>query len=423
MKRISILLLLGFIVSCSPRLSKTQRQIQEQITVSQVFKNNFTGLFVYNPMTKDTLVNINGNRFFTPASNTKIFTLYSSLKLIPERIEALKYTTLEDTIYIKGTADPGLFHPFFKDSTIYHFLKDKEHIKLLKGQLEDDHFGPGWAWEDYDAAFSPERSALPIYGNVLEVRTVDGKASFKPEYFVNSSQMTAFSMPKKRDNYSNEFYVPLVKNDTLHIPFIQSDSLTAHLLSLELNKKIGLSEDQSIEFDQLLSGIERDSILKQMMVVSDNFLAEQLLLNASNNHYNRLNSYDIRRYVIDTLLTDLQQKPRWVDGSGLSRYNLFSPISMVQVLEKIQKESPNYLEFFPVGGETGTLEHWFNGTDRPYIYAKTGSLGNNFNLSGYLITNSGTTLIFSFMNNHYTKPTSVVKKEMGEVLRLIRDHY
>ena len=119
---------------------------------------------------------------------------------------------------------------------------------------------------------------MPIYGNVLEVRTVDGKASFKPEYFVNSSQMTAFSMPKKRANYSNEFYVPLVKNDTLHIPFIQSDSLTAHLLSLELNKKIGLSEDQSIEFDQLLSGIERDSILKQMMVVSDNFFGRTIAL-------------------------------------------------------------------------------------------------------------------------------------------------
>jgi len=107
----------------------------------------------------------------------------------------------------------------------------------------------------------------------------------------------------------------------------------------------------------------------------------------------------------------------------LSRYNLFSPISIVQVLEKIQQNSEHYLEFFPIGGETGTLEHWFNGTDQPYIYAKTGSLGNNFNLSGFLITSSGKTLIFSFMNNHYTQPSSVVKKEMGVVLRRIRDDY
>ena len=423
MKRLSLLLVLLIVGSCHPKLSPTQKKIHAEIEESTVFKNNFTGLFVYNPLTKDTIVNINGNRFFTPASNTKIFTLYTALKLIPKRIEALKYTSVNDSLYIKGTADPSLFHPYFKDSTVYEFLRDQEHIVLLKGQLEDDKFGPGWAWEDYDAAFSPERSALPVYGNVLEVQTREGKACFMPDYFVGSTQMTAFSMPKKRANYSNEFFIPLVQNDTIQVPFIQSDSLTAHLLSLELNKKISLTNEQSIEFDQSLPGIQRDSLLHRMMLISDNFLAEQLLLNASSSKLNKLNSYDIRRFVVDSLLMDLEQKPRWVDGSGLSRYNLFSPLSMVQVLEKIQTLSEHYLEFFPIGGETGTLEHWFNGTDRPYIYAKTGTLGNNFNLSGYLITNSGTTLIFSFMNNHYTKPTAVVKEEMGEVLRLIRDNY
>lgn len=415
--------ILGLIVSCNSKLSPTQKKVNTEFNESEVFKNNFTGLYVYDPQTKDTVVNINGNRFFTPASNTKIFTLFTALKLIPEQIEAFKYATKDDSIIIKGTADPSLFHPYFKDSTLYHFIKDKSKVALLKGQFEDDKFGPGWAWEDYDAAFSPERSPLPVYGNVLEVVTQNGSAEFTPEYFVGSSQMTAFSMPTKRANFSNEFYVPLVQNDTLHIPFIQSDSLTSKLLSIALGKRIGLTEDQDLEFDQTVLGIKRDSLLKRMMVISDNFLAEQLLLNASSTQLNRINSHDIRRFVVDSLLCDLAQKPRWVDGSGLSRYNLFSPISLVQVLEKIQSLSDNYIEFFPIGGETGTLEHWFNGRDKPYIFAKTGSLGNNFNLSGFLITDSGKTLIFSFMNNHYTKPTSEVKREMGEVLRLIRDSY
>jgi len=423
-RKLLVILLIGLAISCHPKLNPIQQQIQSDINRSEVFKNNFTGLVVYDPVTKDTLVNINGSKYFTPASNTKIITLYTALTLIPKQIEALKYTTKNDSLFIKGTGDPSFFHPFFKDSTLYFFLKDKSTITLVKGQLDDDHYGPGWAWEDYDAAFSAERSALPIYGNVLEVIHTNGVTQFTPDYFINSSQMTAFSMPRKRANFTNEFYIPLRENDTIQVPFIQSDTLTSRLLSLALNKEVRLMPPQNdVVFDQKLYGMSRDSLLKQMMVVSDNFIAEQLLLNASSTQLNRLNSRDIRRFVLDSLLSDLQQKPRWVDGSGLSRYNLFSPISIVQVLEKIQQNSEHYLEFFPIGGETGTLEHWFNGTDQPYIYAKTGSLGNNFNLSGFLITSSGKTLIFSFMNNHYTQPSSVVKKEMGVVLRRIRDDY
>src|SRR5207253_2251461 len=81
-----------------------------------------------------------------------------------------------------------------------------------------------------------------------------------------------------------------------------------------------------------------DSLLKPMMHNSDNFFAEQTLLMISNEKLGFMND----AAIIDTLLRadykSLPQKPRWVDGSGLSRYNLFTPQDFVAILEKIKAE-------------------------------------------------------------------------------------
>jgi D-alanyl-D-alanine carboxypeptidase/D-alanyl-D-alanine-endopeptidase (penicillin-binding protein 4) len=162
-----------------------------------------------------------------------------------------------------------------------------------------------------------------------------------------------------------------------------------------------------------------------MMHESDNLIAEQLLLIASAVLTDTLSSTLARDYILDTYLADLPQKPRWVDGSGLSRYNLFTPASMIYVLEKLYKEVPQTRLFtlFPAGGQSGTLEDWYAGNTEPYVYAKSGTLGNTYCLSGYLKTTSGKVLLFSFMNNHFMEPTSSIKKKIGHILKSIRDTY
>jgi D-alanyl-D-alanine carboxypeptidase/D-alanyl-D-alanine-endopeptidase (penicillin-binding protein 4) len=82
--------------------------------------------------------------------------------------------------------------------------------------------------------------------------------------------------------------------------------------------------------------------------------------------------------IIDTLLKtdfkDLPQNPRWVDGSGLSRYNLFIPQDFVAILNKIKNEFgiDRIKIILPTGG-TGTLENYYR-ADSNYIFAKTGTL-------------------------------------------------
>ncbi|MGJ8734113.1 MAG: D-alanyl-D-alanine carboxypeptidase, partial [Cellulophaga sp.] len=197
------------------------------------------------------------------------------------------------------------------------------------------------------------------------------------------------------------------------------------LLEKEIKQKINSAKSLPKVKKTTLYGIATDSIARRMMYVSDNFLAEQLLVMASSTLSDTLNVNKAIKHILKTDLADLEQQPRWVDGSGLSRYNLFTPASFVQVLDKMyhQISEERLLSLFPVGGESGTLKNWYKGTPKPYIYAKSGSLGNNYSLSGYLITKSGKTLIFSFMNNHFKTKTSDVKKEIQTVLEMIRDNY
>jgi D-alanyl-D-alanine carboxypeptidase/D-alanyl-D-alanine-endopeptidase (penicillin-binding protein 4) len=73
-----------------------------------------------------------------------------------------------------------------------------------------------------------------------------------------------------------------------------------------------------------------------MMHESDNLFAEQSLLMVSNEVLGVMDDVKIIDTLLKTDFADLPQKPRWVDGSGLSRYNLFTPKDFVVILHKMQ---------------------------------------------------------------------------------------
>ena len=401
--------------------SRLSKKISTQLN-SRSTTNHFQGILFYDPAKKDTVYSLNSQKYFTPASNTKIITLFTSLKTLPERIPALKYIVKNDTLYMEGTGDPTLLHSYFADSSAIILAQKYDNIALYLNNFKEKRYGPGWAWEDYDLYFSPERSGLPIYGNVVTIfKNEDLKVT--PSHFQN--QVISIDYGVNREFYSNTFYFDNQRKDTLESPYIVDSTLTKNLLEEVLLKKVNIVQKMPDSEKQILYSVPSDSLYKRMMQVSDNFLAEQLLILSSSTLSDTLNSAKARKNILDTYLHDLKQPPRWVDGSGLSRYNLFTPESMVFVLNKMYQEIPRdrLFNFFPVGGLTGTLKGRFNGDDHPYIYAKTGSLGNNYCLSGFLITRSGKTLIFSFMNNHFTKSNVEVKQEMQSIFEMIRDNY
>ena len=415
------LLTLLILTSCASSRKKVAKSISATMEARNT-ENYFAGLLVIDPLKNDTIYKQNSCKYFTPASNTKIFTLYTALKLLPEKIPALKYTVQNDTTYIEGTGDPTLLHAYFKDEAILDFLKDKKNIALHLNNFSDAKLGPGWSWDDYHYYYQPERTGFPMYGNVVTLYNFPTKST-TPDIFKDSVFNLNFGL--NREAEKNHFYFSSKRRDTAEVPFRTDSVLTRLLLENVLEKRIKLVNKMPNREKKLIYSSPLDTILRRMMHLSDNFLAEQLLILASSTLSDTLNSTRARTFVLDSLLQDLRQPPRWVDGSGLSRYNLFTPESMVHVLRKMYLEIPKarLFGFFPKGGISGTLEDWYPGNPDPYIIAKTGSLGNNHSVSGYLITKSGKTLIFSFMNNHFRQPSSEIKRRMQRIFEELRDNY
>jgi D-alanyl-D-alanine carboxypeptidase/D-alanyl-D-alanine-endopeptidase (penicillin-binding protein 4) len=417
-KNICLFSLVLILFNCkSVRISKA---ISKKITTN-FYDNQFTGLLVYNPRTKDTIYSYNAHRYFTPASNTKLFTLYAALHLLPEKIPAFKYAVNKDTITIKGTGNPLFLHPFFNDSLALKMAQKYKSVNLILNNLSDEKFGPGWAWEDYDTYFNPERTAFPMYGNVITVNSNDSVQSIPK---ILDTDVSYKSTKFRRHYHKNQFFYNDEEQQTIEIPLAIDSLLTLKLWNTILPNKVRITKISPKDMMTAYS-IASDSLYKRMMHVSDNFLAEQMLILASSTLSDTLDSEKVRDLILKQQLKDLKERPRWVDGSGLSRYNLFSPRSFVQILTKLYSEIPRkrLFNFFPVGGQSGTVKKWYAGVSKPYIYAKSGSLSNNYSLSGYLITNSGETLIFSFMNNHFKQPIENVKEHMQTVFEFLRDNY
>jgi len=429
-----------FFLSCASTqllTKKEKKSLHELISSSPIFSKSYTGFALFDPVAKETLYEFDSDNYFTPASNTKLFTLYTALSLLGDTIPAFEYGIKGDSLIVYGTGDPSLLHPFFiENDTLIRFLKSRrEQLFYCPDNFIDTRYGTGWAWDDYLYYYQVEKSAMPIYGNVVTIKKdanteVD---TVTPNYFQKHIQRNTGierSRPRfKRVLSSNQINLEgtlsAQQKFNQEIPFQYNDSLLTRLLQMEVGKEINLISMPQLSVTEKVYSGSMDSLYRRMMVESDNFVAEQLLLMCSNELFDTMNTQRIIAYAKDSLLQELPDPLRWVDGSGLSRYNLFTPRSIVRLLEKIQDRLSikEIKSIFAAGGETGTLTNYYRSKGEPFIYAKTGTLSNRHCLSGYLFTKSGKVLIFSFMHNNFFGSSTPLKKEMDSVLRMLYEEH
>ncbi|MDX1665609.1 MAG: D-alanyl-D-alanine carboxypeptidase [Saprospiraceae bacterium] len=416
-----------------------QHQLAEMIESSPVFSHIFSGFVLFDPETGDTLYQHDGHKYFTPASNTKIFTFYTSLNVLGDSLPALRYVCRNDTLIFWGTGNPLFLHPEMPhDSSLTAFLRDRpEKLFFSPHNYPEERYGPGWSWRDYEYAYQVEKSPLPIYGNVVRFTRDSLQLGFEvhpPRFYrhLMFRPMTEGERPYvRRQEHANTFeYNPLVFTGLPFeqwVPFQTRPALVAKLLSDTLKREVNLLSVDGFNAHPIhtLSLPLPDTLYRRLMQDSDNFIAEQLLLLCSDKLFGLQDTRKTISYAIDSLFQDAPDPLNWRDGSGLSRYNLFTPRTVVHLLHELyrQLDRDRLLNIFPAGGVSGTIEEWYGGEEEPYVFAKTGTLSNKHCLSGYLITDSDRTLIFSFMHNNYTGSSRPVKEEMEKVLDMIRQRY
>ncbi len=434
MKPTSWLLILSvfIFIGCSP-YKQISKSAQQTVIESKALQTAHVGISIYEPATGKYWYNHQGDKYFVPASNTKIPTAYVGMKYLGDSLPGLLYHDTDTALYIQPTADPTLLHRDYKVHPVYNFLKGvRKPVFYLLPNWATNEYGAGWAWSDYNESYMPERSELPIYGNVVELKLTQSgsRLELKPDihffrYAINelADPLTQNIRVVRRQakntfdvNYGRQPYI------TSQFPFMtfENPRLLEDTLKIEWRERVRLS--QPLPFKTIYSQ-PTDSMLKPLMHRSDNFFAEQTLLMVSNKMLGVMNE----GRIIDTILKgdfkDLPQMPRWADGSGLSRYNLFTPQSFVTILDKMKNEfgMERLKEIFPTNND-GTLRNYYV-SDNAYIWAKTGTLSGVVALSGYLITKKEKLLLFSVLVNNHRANATDVRRAVEQFLVGVREKY
>ena len=394
------------------------RQAQKTLLNSEGVKGAHVGIAVYNDTKGQWLSKYQSDHYFTPASNIKILATYLGLQFLGDSLPGWKMAENADTLFLMPLGDPSFMHPEFKYQPVVDIINNTNKQVVIVGNNQDQFeiFGSGWSWADYAEDYQPERSRMPIYGNVVHFYQSNKKLeAIKPFYFFKDIVDLGKVEEKNwsRSRTGNRFFTTNENNKSKYfqVPFSQEDMPMVKALELlndTLGKKISFQKQSTLPATsyKTIKTVPTDSLLKIMMLRSDNFYADQIVLMASEQLFGKMDDAALLDSTKKLFFADLPQKMRWADGSGLSRYNLNTPENYIAILQQMHAKfgEARVKNIFEKGGE-GTISAYyknFPGT----MYAKTGTLGGQVALSGFIYTPKQQKLYFSVLVANHMSPSS-----------------
>ncbi|MEM9220263.1 MAG: D-alanyl-D-alanine carboxypeptidase/D-alanyl-D-alanine-endopeptidase [Cyanobacteria bacterium P01_F01_bin.150] len=417
--------------------------------------------------------------YLVPASNVKLFTTAAALAHLGPgfRAHTSVYGVSEPSgpdkafggteLRVVGQGDPTL--------TTERLLElsqqlQNQGIQQVDRLVIDNHyfqgspFNPTWEWEDVQSGYGapvnslilnqneivvnlyPQAVGQPlrlVWANLADsegwrvvnrsvtVRTDEptwirvGRDLGQPILYIDGQlhpgsnrDISAVSIPKPTEYFSQQFRSALnqagISADSIVIEDDQGQS------SVNIESRSVLASLPSPSMPEWLKLANRDS---------NNLATESLLLQigASGNSDSQApdrtaNTLALALSQLGETLSSLGIDPTGysiADGSGLSRRNLVSPVSLVETLQAMANHpwADIYRESLAIAATSGTLRYRFRDTPvAGNLYGKSGGLTGVASLSGYLYPPDYSPLVFSIILNHSTQTGRINRGAIDDIV-------
>lgn len=386
-------------------------------------------------------------RYFTPASVTKLLTTAAALQKLGSsfRIRTSVYSLANgEVLRVVGRGDPTLTDAQL--TAIAKQLRSKGITRVKKLIAEDSYFrgsqvNPNWEWEDIQAGYGTAVNSLILNQNSIDL-ILSPQAVGQPlgvtwvnpreaaNWQIENNSQTVSADAEEFVKVGRDFAKPIIRisgqlrvnseSEPVYVAvitpaerFLQGlrEALAAEGITVE-EASVSMS-GTNLQGEIELAAVESPPLLdlvKQTNQESNNLFAEVLLRLLAADKV-EADSAAAGLKVLNSILTQLGVTPDsyiLADGSGLSRHNLISPEALVQTLRGMAST--------PVGEiYRASLPRRFAGI----VQAKSGSMTGVSTLSGYVYPPDYQPLVFSIMLNHSSQSFSAQRQAIDEIVLLL----
>ena len=340
--------------------------------------------------TGEVIYEKNPRKLHHPASTTKLFTAATALARLGSdyRFETTLYVDADAdsqvirNLYLKGSADPVL-QPndiiTLADALLETDVKEIQgDIVVDETYLDTVREGPGWMWDD-----------RPLHVSALSVRQIE------PDPTTESRAIACGYLLK---NEIEQKGIEMIGD-------VVSGTVPSEARSVAKHLSPPLSD-----------------ILKSMNKTSDNWIAELLFKTIGAEVMGEPGTWQKGRDAVSEFLVEIMTEPpahRFVDGSGLSRYNLLNAELLTRLLVSMHhdfKLMPEFLASLPIAGVDGTLRNRMQGmSGEKVLRAKTGTLSGVSALAGYTTTADDEVVAFGILISHYVGPSTPARSIQDQI--------
>ena len=454
-----------------PALAALQQDIAAALAQPEL-AHGYWGVLIKSLKTDETLFAQNAGKLMLPASNMKIVTLAAAAEKLgwdfryETKVAAagpIANGTLQGDLVVSGSGDPGLMasdaERVFADWASQ--LKQRG-IRTIAGRVigddngfEKERLGFGWMWDDLVTEYSAGVGALQFNENAVRVTIAPGPAAGDSAAVSVAPSGSGLTIDSRVTTVAAGGTTSITPNRMAGSPVLELrgtipagadastlvvsvDNPTQFYVNALRAALIANGIDvrgPAVDVDDVRDapGVDRrtailtyqsaplSTLAVRLMKVSQNQYAETFLktlaaapgvvANVDGGRKAALAIFERWGIRPDTLVQG--------DGSGLSRYDLVTPETLVAILAHVDRDPRLKGPFeasLPIAGALG-LSNRMKGTPAEgNARAKTGSMTGVRGLSGYVTSADGEPLVFSILANNFEIPAATVNNTTDAIV-------